>query len=259
MPLIDTHGDFALDPLVIDIYEPDLGKHPDFPKLAAAGYPWCGAIIKISQGLQYAPEEWVKINWPAIRAAGGDRYGVDWLRGGYCYWMAGVDNKKQAQLYNRLIELGGGWDKGDLWPIIDAETAGNTHATKAQVEDGISEYAEEILRLVGIRPMLYGGTLMYDLGIVSHMGCEELWFPRYTADLPPNTFERIGWTLPPRPAKRPTVWGWQYDGDGESYLKGYPKVCPIGTTDITAIIVNGGGLAGINWTLANTWPENPRG
>ncbi len=96
--------------------------------------------------------------------------------------------------------------------------------------------------------MLYGGSLMYDLGITSRMGCGTLCFPRYTPTLPAYTYERIGWKLS---TARPTLWGWQACGDGEVYVDGYPKTTPLGKVDYTIIVAGGGGQASLDWTRNN--------
>lgn len=41
--------------LIVDLYEGDLGGKPDWAKLAAPGPPWHGAIVKVSEGLDYHP------------------------------------------------------------------------------------------------------------------------------------------------------------------------------------------------------------
>lgn len=244
----------ALDPLICDIYADDCDGQPDIAALIAAGPPWYGLILKATEGVTYpttpASRAWLKNNWPLTRSLAGARYGDTWFRGAYAYWRADADPTDQATFFLQLVEEAGGWGSGDLWPMIDVEQAGNEGVTAQQVVDGVLEMAGKLQSELGRTPMLYGGSLMYDLGITSHMGCGTLLFPRYTATLPAYTYERIGWQLT-NPGKMPTLWGWQMAGDGTCYVAGYPKTTPLGKVDYSAIIVNGGGQAGLDWTIAN--------
>lgn len=219
------------DPLIVDVFAGDLNGRPDWAKLAAAGQPWAGAVIKATEGLHYAPS-WFGDQWQAIRDAGGDRYGDTWFRGCYHYLRFAQDATEQARYYCAAVERAGGWDHGDIMPIVDVERANNPGSTKQQVIDSVYEFVHEIGTLTGRDVLLYGGELLYSLGITERMGCAGLWIARYAATLPANVYQRIGWD-------KPTMW--QYCGDGESYLAGYPHESPIGKVDISAV------TAGLDW------------
>ena len=227
------------DPLLIDCYAGDLNGKPDWPTLVAAGPPWHGAIIKATEGVAYAPP-WFGWNWNGIKQAAGARLGVDFFRGCYHYLHFALGGAAQAQYYVNFVNAAGGWDGGDLWPIVDVESANNAGCTKASVVGTTSDFVAEVKRLTGREVILYGGSLMYDLGITDRMGCAKLWLPRYTATLPANVYQRFGWSLA-------DLFAWQYDGDGESYVAGYPATSPIGKVDISAVIVGGGGDSAISW------------
>ena len=232
------------EPLFPDVYADD--NPCDWSAFAAAGPPWSGAILKATQGTTYSSGEWLKTNWLALATA---HAGHGTIRGAYHYAQLAQSGKAQALFYLQTVAAAGGFKPGDLWPIVDVESADNTGITAAQAEDCIGEFAATILAEIGRETMMYGGSLPYDLGITSRMGCSWLWFPRYTATLPANTYERIGWSLD-------ALFGWQYKPAGGSALLEtpsgvlYPNDAPgCGNVDMTVLIFPGG-LPGLVAALA---------
>jgi GH25 family lysozyme M1 (1,4-beta-N-acetylmuramidase) len=229
----------TIDPLICDLYAGDLGGRPDILKLASAGAPWHGLIVKASEGNYYPGGEWFRCAWRQTRDLGSFRYSNDWFRGCYHYAIFALDGAAQADYYLRVVESAGGW-ASDLPPIVDVERAGQrTPPTKAQVEDCIGAFSSRIKTLLGRPTILYGGSLLRDLGITSHMGCSYLWIPRYAATLPASAYTDIGWTLS-------DTLLWQYCGDGEAYLAGYPSWSPMGRCDVSATIGGGGGQGALD-------------
>lgn len=234
----------SIDSLLIDIYEDDLDGKPDIATLVAAGPPWCGMILKATEGTYYNGGTWLETYWPLARSLAGSRYGATWFRGAYHYAYMGERGAAQADYFLDHVQSAGGWGLGDLWPIIDVESAGQPEdMTQQRVIDVVSAWAERILACTGRAPMLYGGSYLRSFGITDHMGCQALWIPSWTSTLPASTYTSMGWSLA-------DTWGWQYCGDGTAYLEGYPHVTPIGATDISAVIINGGAdpQAGLHWT-----------
>lgn len=230
----------VIDPLIVDAYSRDLGGVLDLEKLAAAGEPWDGIILKATEGENWGSGTWFAKYWPKAKSVAGDRFGVTWRRGAYHYAHFREDPVKQRDFYLNTVEAAGGFDvHGDFKPIIDVERADNPDCSANQIIDFVSKFADGMLRAIGVRPILYGGSLLFDKGIKDHMGCVKLWIARYTATLPHVVYERIGWDLK-------DVILWQYDGDGESYLVGYPATSPIGKLDISADI-GAGGIAAAGW------------
>lgn len=251
------------DGLMIDTYEPE-GYHglETWQRFFDAGRPWCGISIKFGEGLYYAPS-WATQNWPLIKEAARDRYGVDAFRGGFWYGILTQSAITQAQLHVKQIEKGGGFSNGDLWPELDMEQAENPkNPGAARIEDWVYAYQGEILRLTGRGTMLYTGSYARDNKVTSTMGCRVLWTAEYEAELAPYIYNSIGWTWSDKPdVKPPTLWGWQGVGtesatkvDGKWNKHGYPLTTPIGNADISAIVVANGGDAGIAWTAANINP-----
>jgi GH25 family lysozyme M1 (1,4-beta-N-acetylmuramidase) len=236
----------STDPLIVDVYSGDGITQEKLTELATAGRPWCGAICKASEGLR--ADRGFAATWPAIRAAGGPRYGIDWFRGAYHFLRFDVDAMSQAASYLELVGAAGGWDVGDLWPIVDVERGQiSARVTRTQVELAVRTFAIHVTRETGRAPMMYAGSFLRDLGITDHLGCQLLWTARYAADLPARTYESIGWT-------RARLWGWQYRGvpaaPTDAAPATYPTTTPIGDLDISAIVIDddNGHEAPIAWT-----------
>lgn len=225
------------DPLLVDVYEDDLNGKPNWPALVAAGPPWHGAILKATEGLHYSPP-WFAAQWQALRVAAGVRLGVDFFIGAYHYLRFNLGGAAQAAYFLDAVRAAGGLST--LLPIVDVERANNANCTVQDVIRSTTDFAAEIKRQTGKDTIFYGGSLIADLGIADRMGCAWLWIARYAPTLPPVIYERIGWDAS-------ALAGWQYCGDGESYLAGYPSVAPIGKCDISAVVANGGGDAAIAW------------
>ncbi len=252
----------TISPLLVDIYAGDIGGKPDIGKLIAAGMPWCGLLIKATQGDYYSGGSWFQTYWPLTRelALNAGRYGNThaantapgpFYRGCYHYFSMGVDAKKQADYFLSKVERAGGWDVGDLWPMVDVEGAGNSgDITAQQIVDAVSTWSSVISKATGRAPVLYGGQYLAEHGVTDHCGCQGLIVARYTEKLPAFVYQRIGWDVK-------DLWAWQYVGDGKGYLAGYPKVCPMGVTDISVLTIASGGQAAIDWTNAHLYAEDP--
>lgn len=242
-----------LDPLIVDAYADDLNGNINWSAIVNAGKPWCGAVIKCTEGVNYAPG-WFVDTWRTLNAiVPAARKGVDWFRGAYCYWLASASPIAQAELYLSMVEAGGGWSTADLWPIIDVENGNNPGVSASQVVDGVSAWAAWILARTGRKPMLYGGSLLRDLGIKSHMGCGLLWTALYGSTLPPAMYESIGWS-------RDRLWGWQYRGTSGStpVPTGYPSTTPAGRLDTSIIVIGdaAGPKAPLDFTASRTGALN---
>jgi hypothetical protein len=210
----------ALDPpRLVDLYWATLGARPPWEQLAAAPN-YAGAILKATEGVVYARASWFVDNWPRLRAAGGARYGSSWFRGAYHFLIFGREGARQADHYLDTVDRAGGWDRGDLLPIVDVERVGENHpnhrASRQEVIDVVSAWVARVKARTGREVMLYGRGAMRDLGIVSRMGAARLWNPGYTRSMPATT--SIGW-----PAELVALW--QYT-DGRTNLTPYPATVP---------------------------------
>lgn len=242
-----------ISPLLVDVspWQP----RPNWAVLEKLGPPWHGAIVKVSEGLSVATAKgdtgWFERNFRAVREVGGDRYGLDWFRGGYHFLRFDIDGTKQADVYLAAIEKAGGFAVGDLWPIVDVELGGEKHpnhnATALLIEATTLAFVTRVRAASGRPVMLYGNGAMRDKGIKSRMGCDWLWCPRYTAELPRTIYERAGWTAE-------QLVAWQYTDGTNSELAGHPKFPPgFGPCDVSAVVLAGG----IERLRSLLWAERP--
>lgn len=144
------------------------GENPDWDILK----PHCvGLVLKATQGLNYAPD-WFVRHWPKAKEFE--------IRGAYHYLDFRYDGKKQAQFFLAHVARAGGLDRNDICPIVDVERGGaNAGATRAQVEDQVGKYSATIKAEAGRDTILYGRGALRDLGITQKMGCAAAWNPDY--------------------------------------------------------------------------------
>jgi GH25 family lysozyme M1 (1,4-beta-N-acetylmuramidase) len=228
-----------MDPIIVDVYSGDVNGHPDWSKLFAAGRPWDGAILKVSEGANWDSGTWLTANWKALHDGVGSRLGKDFFIGGYLYARFADSPLAQVDRYMSAIARAGGFLATDMPAIIDVERADNPDCSAQQIVDCVSAIATHLQARTGKPTILYGGSLMVDKGITSRMSCAKLWVARYSASLPEIVVTRIGWS-------EEDLLLWQYEGtDGWSGPVGYPRVAPI---DAHAI-----DLSAICWPAGLAW------
>lgn len=201
--------------LFVDLYQGDLQGKPSWDILADAPH-FLGAIIKATEGVNYKADWFIK-NWGTLKEAGQDRYGKTWFRGAYHFLKFMKDGAAQADYYLQTIEKAGGWDIGDIVPVVDVELGNdgstnparrnsNQDASAQQIIDCTTAFAEKIKTSTGSQVMLYGRGAMRDKGIAnSRMSCDMVWNPSYTETMVMNGLQ--AWTLD-------DIVLWQYCGDG---------------------------------------------
>jgi GH25 family lysozyme M1 (1,4-beta-N-acetylmuramidase) len=214
--------------LVVDLYRQDVGGRPDWGPLVADDR-YVGVILKATDGVRY-PTDWFASQWPAVRAAAGARYGASFVRGAYHYLRFADDPAAQAHFFLDTVAAAGGWDHGDLVPIVDVERGreggGNAVATAAQVVDATSAFVAAIKQATGQAVMVYGRGAMRDLGITSRFGADYLWNPSYTAAMVSAAHE--GWP-------DDVVVLWQFT-DGTVNHTRYPTRAPgLGAVDASLV------------------------
>ena len=248
----------TIDPLLVDTYAGDGYGQDQIKTLVSAGGYWNGITLKATEGTYYpdntpSDKEWFLDNWircrmyPQVQGT----YGKTFFRGAYHYFRVDEDATAQAEYFLSFVEQAGGWGVGDLWPMIDVESAENpANASAAQIEDGVSTWTAKVKSELGRRVTGYWNIYPAQVGVTSRMGCDLLILPRYTADLPPTIYQRIGWQLA-TPAAFPSLLAWQLDGDGQELVPGYPKNTPMGPCDYSALVIGGGGTTALEWLAAN--------
>ena len=191
-----------------------------------------GAILKAWEGLQYNDGGWFTNNWSAVRDAGGDRYGDSWFRGAYLFLRFASDGAAQADAYLRAVDKAGGWDHGDIIPVVDVELGSeknsNFKASAEQIVDCTSACADRIRSETGRRVMLYGRGAMRERSITDHMKCDVVWNPSYTAHMVTNGLQ--AWDLE-------DIVLWQYCGDNKGFVANLPtSVAGFAKLDISVYI-----------------------
>ena len=237
----------VLQPLIVDLAASDGVTPAGVQTLVAAGYPWAGLSMQGSHGLAMVGA-WFNGMWRASsRISVGERYGKDWFRMAYHYLLVAQDARAQADVALAAVHEAGGWGDGDLWLGVDVERGEQpADATKSQVEDSVSMFAERVLQRTGRSPLLYAGGYTRDLGISSRMGCCLLWYPQWSSSLTWSTVTRMGWDM------RTTLL-WQCAGDGPASVPGYPTLTPIGPEDFSIMVRDNLPAAqAIEWTRTHT-------
>lgn len=180
------------------------GPNPPWYLLAAAPNV-VGVIVKATEGTGYNGGGWFANAWPALIAAAPDRYGDTWFRGAYHYLRVKEDGAAQADYYIANVYGAGGFQAGDLLPIVDVELGGaNAGATAAQVISSTTAFIARIKELIGRDVIIYGRGAFVTLGITDTFGASWDWDPSWTSEMSIHGIEQfIG-----------RVALWQYSGDG---------------------------------------------
>jgi hypothetical protein len=241
----------TLDPLFVDVYPGDGTK--DWSAFIAAGPPWHGAIFKLTQGLDYEYSNWARLQRMAFTRS--DRYARDLWDGFYHYLTLHQDGATQAERFWLYLERIGGERAGTLWGMVDVERGGQRiqNPSRQLVVDTTQGFAERYRKLSGRGATLYGGELLRSVAVGGRMGCDRSAVALYGAELhgkgeSTSTFlKRTGTDLE-------HLMLWQYDGDGEGKLPGYPLEAPgCGKVDISVLTLPGG----LEALRAQLWAEAP--
>lgn len=248
-----------LDPLLVDLYPPDLNGKPDLGRLVAAGYPWCGVVLKCSQGLYYPNPKssqsfydgtWFKKFWPIAKTVAMVRYGKDWFRGCYHYADLKQDPIKQAVFALSIVDDAGGWSFGDLPMWLDMEQGGNpSQPGEVVIDQWMTAFSNEYERHQGRKPLCYGGSYLRD-NLVNEISdaYPSIVVAAYGSALPPYIYDKIGYAY--GGTGKGSLFGWQYRGTDDpgkppqtAFPAGYPALSPLSSkvaVDITAVVYGGG-------------------
>lgn len=232
------------DPIIADVYEGD--GQTGLEKLAAVdGRVYVGAMLKISQGVQYNGGSWLETMWQRARVAGGDRYGVDWFRQAYHYLDVSVDGVAQAEYFVKRIGQVGDVGHGDLPTVVDVERGGQRRPfTRQQIIDRAGAFVSRVRDLLGVTPICYGGEYLRSNAVrITDFGCTLGWVADYNATLPASQYESIGVDIE-------HLFAWQYCGVESAskidvHLAGYPWTTPAGDLDLSAVLIAGGGAGAV--------------
>lgn len=225
-----------VDSLIVDCYQPDGPK--DWKTFIAAGEPWIGAVFKLTQGTYFEESTWAAIQRTFFTQH--ERYGITLFDGFYHYLDLSQDGALQAEWFWKQMIRIGGERKGTLWGMVDVERGGQRVVPSAQrVFDITTAFANRYKELSGRLATLYGGELLRSLNIhgpgaaINLLGCGRNSIALYGPTLPEQVVKATG-------TDEAHLFTWQYDGDGEAYLHGYPSEAPgCGKIDISVLTIPG--------------------
>ncbi|HEY1954774.1 MAG TPA: GH25 family lysozyme [Polyangiaceae bacterium] len=152
----------------------------DWSKVKAAGKVF--AIARVSDGTGTIDSTFAT-NWKGMKAQG-------LVRGVYQFFEPGDDPTKQADLVSSQVKSAGGFDAGDLPPVMDMEVTGGQ--TDATIQSHMQTWLDTIEKSIGRKPIIYT-----NLNTSSHFGGKftgyPLWVASWGASCPtmPNGFK--GW------------------------------------------------------------------
>ncbi len=236
-----VHGTAApADGLMVDLYPKDHAV--DWP-VFLTDRRWWGAILKLTQGLDYEYSGWAQVQIAHMFAS--DRWGDDLFGGLYHYLTLDQPGEVQAErmwLYTTKI---GGDRFGMLPAMVDVERGGQRHnvvPTKVGLEHVVGAFSERYHKLSGKLATLYGGELLRSLGIADRMGCGRSAVALYASELhgrgesTAQFLARTGTDL-----EHTMLWQMCAAEGAPTGPAGYPREAPgIGRVDINAVILPGG-------------------
>jgi hypothetical protein len=229
------------DPLLIDLYPRD---HPvDWPAYIAAGAPWCGAILKLTEGLDYEYSGWAHAQ--RIRLLASERYGHDLFDGFYHYLTLDQDGVTQAERFWLYLTKIGGERRGTLPAMVDVERGGQRGPapTRAVVTDVTRAFCDRYRQFSGRLATVYGGELPRALGCkLDDMGGGRSAVALYASELHGKGestaafLARTGTDL-----EHTMLWQYTAAESAATGPAGYPRSAPgVGRVDINAVILPGG-------------------
>jgi lysozyme len=154
-------------------------------EVKAAGHSF--AFHKVSEGLG-TPDREFRGRWKAIRDAG-------LVRGAYHFArpQKGRDPKAEVHEFLGLVDQAGGFQDGDLRPVLDIEAFGAAgRLTAEQTQDWVRRFVDEMRARTGVRPIIYTGAFWR--GAMGdprdNFGC-RLWLAAFVSD--PQQFVPKAW------------------------------------------------------------------
>jgi lysozyme len=158
-------------------------------KVKAAGLTF--AIVRVSDGTGNLDSTFAT-NWKGTQSNG-------LVRGVYQFFEPGEDPTKQANLVLSQVKSAGGFDAGDLPPVMDIETTGGQ--SDATIQSNMATWLDVITKAIGRKPIIYT-----NLNTSSHFGGKFGGYPLWVASW--------GASCPTMPSGWSAWQFWQYADDG---------------------------------------------
>lgn len=234
-------------PCGVDVYP--LDRACDWRLYIAAGWPWCLACFKLTEGLDFEYSSWAQQQRAPFVAS--HRYAYDLFDMYYHFLTLHQDGAAQADRFWKFMQKIGGEKSGTLPVMLDVERGGQLlkNPSFSQVFDHTQAFARRYRQLSGRLPTLYATELPRSLGIQDRMGCGRSAVAAYGTELrryDHATKAYVGTTaefLAGIGTNLPNTFLWQYRGTDPqtSGPTGYPMTAPgCGPVDISAVILPGG-------------------
>ncbi|GEM_PF-1798816 len=166
-------------------------------------------ICKASEGVNYIDPTLAQ-NWTGLKA-------LNIRRGAYHYFHADQDAAKQFANYEKAVAQAGGFQAGDLPPVLDVEgLEGATIKVRHAASIGIKTWLDKAQAFSGRTPIIYTSQYQWSF-VLDNRGGHPEWasnYPLWVAWYPyePDKFSE------PAPTAMPVGWKkwamWQYSKEG---------------------------------------------
>ncbi len=142
------------------------------------------AIARVSDGLTHLDARFAA-NWPGMRAAG-------LVRGVYQFFRPGLDPVAQADLLLTQVQAAGGFDPGDLPPVLDMEVTDNV--STATIRANMQAWLDRIEQVTHKKPLIYTAAFMNSV-IGTGFSRYPLWVANYGVTCPMVPDSWSAWVL----------------------------------------------------------------
>jgi GH25 family lysozyme M1 (1,4-beta-N-acetylmuramidase) len=156
----------------------------DWAKVRAAGIRF--AVARVNHGINGVDASFPR-NW-----AGMKRNGI--VRGCYQYFLPQEDPIRQADLLVNLVRAEGGFEAGDLPPVIDVEERGGQ--SDATINRRVRQWIDRVEARTGLTPMVYTSPGFWDpLGAPGYSDSADLWVAHWGVTAPRVPGSWRDWTF----------------------------------------------------------------
>jgi lysozyme len=156
----------------------------DWVKVKGAGIDF--AISRVSDGVGFIDPKFAA-NWPASKKAG-------LVRGTYQFFEPAQDPIKQADLMFAEVQKAGGFQAGDLPPVLDVEVTGGL--TPAQIQASMTKWLNYVEAKIGRKPIIYTAAFMSS-NVGTGFKAYPLWVANYGPACPTMPSGWTRWWPPP--------------------------------------------------------------
>jgi lysozyme len=152
----------------------------DWQKVKQSGRVF--AIARVSDGLSVVDSQFAT-NWPAMKQAG-------LVRGVYQFFRPARDPIAQADLLLQKVQAAGGFQPGDLPPVLDVETVDGVAAST--LRQRMQQWLDHVEQALGRKPMVYTAAFMSDT-VGTGFSKYPLWVANYGTSCPTMPDGWSGW------------------------------------------------------------------